>query len=106
MKSISHFIIAIVELAEAEGRDLRASVRTEAHRLRAALVTLTIALAILLVSVPLFAAGAFLLIAGFMWWLESQVSKPLAAVLAGMAFLLLGGSCVLLSRSLAKARVE
>jgi hypothetical protein len=104
MKAISQFVISIFELVEAEGRDLRAAARTEGRDLRLVLVNLALALGILLVTVSLFLAGAGLIIAGLLWWLETQVPRSLAAAITGLVAISLGVGCLLLFRSLTKAK--
>jgi hypothetical protein len=104
MHSLAQFVISVFELAEAEGRDLRALVRAEARDFRTVLASLGIAIATLLVSVSLFVLGAGLLVAGLLWWLETQVSRPQAAGLAGLAVVALGFASLFLARSLTKAR--
>jgi hypothetical protein len=106
MRALSQLVISIFELAEAEGRDLRTAVRAEARDLRTTIVDLAMAIAILLLSIPLFTAGAWLIVAGLMLWLETQVSRPMAAVLTGIAVTALGAVCLLVFRLRTKARSQ
>lgn len=104
MKVISQFVVHVFDLIEAEGRALLTVVRGETLRLRDAAADLATGLAFLLVSIPLFVAGFLLLAAGLMWWLETLVSRPLAAALTGGAILCLGGVCMMCFRALAGRR--
>ncbi len=105
MSAISQFVISVFELAEAEGRDLRTTVRAEARDLRTVVVNLATASAVLLLSVPLLVAGAGLMTAGLMWWLESQLNRPLAAAITGLVVSALGLGCLFLFRTLTTTRV-
>lgn len=100
MKAISQFVVSVFDLIEAEGRSFRAVARAEARSAYAALVEAAMALTFVLVSVPLFVAGACLLAAGLMWWLETQVSRPAAAAITGVVVLALAASCLFVVRSL------
>ena len=100
MKAISQFVVRVFDLIEAEGRDLRSVLRVEADRVHATLSHLAVGIAILLISVPLILAGLYLLAAGMLWWLETVVSRPVAAALAGLALLVAGISCFVLSKLL------
>lgn len=100
MKVVSQFVISIFDLIEAEGRALRTVARTEARQAHSALVNLAMGVTFLFVAVPLFVAGAWLLAAGLMWWLETQVSRPLAATITGLVVLMLAVGCLALFRSL------
>lgn len=100
MKAISQFVVGVFDLIEAEGRALRAVARTEARTAYSVLVSTAMALTFLLVSVPLFVAGAWLLAAGLMWWLETQISRPAAAALTGVVVLAVAASCLLVVRSM------
>jgi hypothetical protein len=104
MKAISDFVISVFELAEAEGRDLRTSVRVEAGAARAAVIRLSVALAVLVVGALLLGGGAWLMLSGLHLWLETQVSRPLAAVLAGLSVFGVGVGCLVLFRSMIKRR--
>lgn len=102
MKAISDFVISVFELAEAEGRDLRTSVRVEARAARAAVISLSLALAVLGLAVLLLVGGSWLMVSGFHLWLETQVSRPLAAVLAGLSVFGFGVGGLVLFRSFIK----
>jgi hypothetical protein len=102
MKMLSDFVISVFELAEAEGRDLRTTVRTEAAALRAEILCLSLAIGVLAFAVLLFTGAAGLIVFGLLLWLESQVSRPLAAVLAGLGAFVLGIGCVVLFRLLTR----
>lgn len=104
MKAISEFIISVFNMAEAEGRDLRASIRGEASAFRAAVVSLALALAVLILAVLCLAGGAWLVVFGFHLWLESQVPRPLAAALAGLSVVIIGVGGLVLCRSMTSAR--
>jgi len=95
VKSISQFIVHVFDLVEAEGRCLRETIRGEAHRAQAAAAGLAMGAVFLVVSIPLLVAGIGLLAAGLMWWLETQVTRPLAACLTGLVILLVAGACLL-----------
>jgi hypothetical protein len=94
LQPISEFIVRVVELLEAEGRTLRSAVAGEAARAHSAVVNLATGMAFLLVALPMIVGGLSLLAVGLMWWLETQVSRPLAAVLTGLACLAVGGGCL------------
>ena len=102
MKSISQFVVSVMNLVEAEGRELRTVVRGEARDFHDAYVKIAMGTAFLFVAVPLLIAGVALVATGFMWWLETQVTKPLAAVFTGAATCLLGFICLFVFRALAK----
>jgi hypothetical protein len=91
VKAISEFVVHATDLLEAEGRALLTVVQGEARRARAVGLSLVVALAFLVVAIPLALAGLWLLGAGLMWWLESEVSRPLAAGLTGVATLSVAG---------------
>jgi glucan phosphoethanolaminetransferase (alkaline phosphatase superfamily) len=94
VKAISQFVVHVFDLIEAEGATILAVVRGEARRVHAAATNMALGVAILLISVPLFIAGFGLLAAGLMWWLETQVSRPLAAGLTGFVILALAAGCL------------
>lgn len=94
MKAISQFVVQVFDLMEAEGSALLTVVRGEARRVQTTATNMAMGVAFLLVSVPLFVAGFWMLAAGLMWWLETQVSRPLAAGLTGLAILAVGGGCL------------
>lgn len=100
MKAISQLVVRVIDLIEAEGRDLRTVLRVEAGRVHVGLAHLAVGIAILLISVPLILAGLCLLAAGMMWWLETILSRPAAAALAGGALLGVGIACFVCSRIL------
>jgi hypothetical protein len=93
-QAVSEFIVRVVELIEAEGRTLRSAVAGEAGRAHSALVNFATGLAFLLVAVPMLVGGAGLLAVGLMWWLETQVSRPVAAAMTGLACLAVGTGCL------------
>lgn len=95
MKAISQFVVHLCDLVEAEGRVLLTVGREEARRVKDAAADLALGAALLLVAVPLLVAGFSLLAAALMWWLESLVSRPLAACLTGLAVLSGGGAGIL-----------
>lgn len=105
MKAISQFVIHVVDLLEAEGSALRAAVRVEARRAQTSVTNMAAGAAFLLVSVPLLVGGFWLVAAGLMWWLETQVSRPLAACLTGLAVLAVGGGCLIGFKVLAGRRL-
>lgn len=102
MKALSQLVIAVFELAEAEGRDLRASVRIEARAARTALIHFSLALAVLVLAVLLLAGGAWLMVSGLHLFLQTQVSRPLAAALAGLSGVATGGGCIALYRMMTR----
>ncbi len=102
MKLLSDFVISVFELAEAEGRDLRTSVRTEAAAFRAEVLCLLLSIGVLALAVLLFTGGAWLMVYGLHLWLETQVSRPAAAALAGLVALLLAAGCVVLFWSMTR----
>ncbi|MEK6703469.1 MAG: hypothetical protein AABZ53_14510 [Planctomycetota bacterium] len=104
MKVISQFVVHVFDLIEAEGRALLSVVREEASRARARASSMAVGVTFLIVSIPLLVAGALLMAAGLMWWLETQVGRPLAAALTGALILGLGGACLLGFRALAGSR--
>lgn len=106
MKAISQFVISIFDLAEAEGRELRTAVRAEARDLREVSVNLALALGVLIVTIALVLVGAAFIVAGLMWWLETQVPRSLAAAITGVFALALGGGAFLLFKSLTKAKTS
>lgn len=93
MKAIAQLVVGVANLVEAEGRSLLTIVRNEARSARASAANLAQGFALLLIAVPLLIAGVGLLGAGLMWWLETQVSRPLAACLTGLAVIGVGGVC-------------
>ncbi len=105
MKAISEFVVHASELLEAEGRTLRAVVRGEGHRLHAVGLTLAMAAVVLLMAIPLALSGLWLIGAGLMWWLESEMSRPLAAGITGLAALCVAGALVGCGAVLARKRV-
>lgn len=94
MKVISQFVVRAFDLIEAEGRCLRAAIRNEARRAQAVAASLAIALSFLVAAVPLLIAGVGLVAVGLMWWLETEVSRPLAALLTGAALLVVASGCL------------
>jgi len=115
MKVISQFVISIFELIEAEGRglrtalraegrDLHTALRAEARDLRSVVVDLAIGIALLLAAMLLFMAGVGFMVVGLMWWLETHMPSSLAAVITGLVIFALGLVCLLLFRSLTKAK--
>lgn len=101
MKAISEFVVHIADLLEAEGNSLLTVVRGEARRAHTSATNLAMGIAVLLVAVPLFVGGFWLLAAGLMWWLETQVSRPLAACLTGVVVLAAGCICLFGFKALA-----
>ncbi len=95
MKAISQFVVHVFDLIEAEGAALRTIVRAEARRVQMATTNVALGVAFLLISIPLIVAGAGLIAAGLMWWLETQVSRPLAASLTGLIVIGVGISSLL-----------
>jgi hypothetical protein len=94
VKAISQLVVHVFDLLEAEGRCLRAAIRVEARRAQAVAASLAMALSFLLVAVPLLIAGVGLVAAGLMWWLETEMSRPLAAMLTGVVVLAIGSGCL------------
>ncbi len=94
MKVISEFVVHVFDLIEAEGRSLLTVVRGEARHVRHTATDIAVGVTFLLVAVPLLIAGAGLLAAGLMWWLETLVGRPLAAGLTGLAVLGAAGACL------------
>lgn len=104
MKAISQFVVHVFDLIEAEGAAFRAAVRSEAQRARETSADVATGFALLLTSVPLLLAGFGLLAAGMMWWLETILTRPLAAGITGLAVLLVGGALLLTFRIIARKR--
>ena len=102
MKAISQFVVHVFDLIEAEGGVLRAVVRGEARRARSGATTLAVTLAVLAVSVAFGVVGCWLLGSGLLWWLQTQVSRPLAAALTGLVVLATGAACFAGFRALAR----
>lgn len=95
MKEISQLVVRVFDLIEAEGRVLLAVGREEARQVHGAVNNIAVSLTCLMISIPLFVAGFSLLAIGLMWWLETQVTRPLAAVLTGFAVLAFASSWLL-----------
>jgi divalent metal cation (Fe/Co/Zn/Cd) transporter len=95
VKEISQFVVRVFDLIEAEGRVLLEVGREEARRVHSAVNSMAVGATCLLISIPLFIAGISLLGIGLMWWLETQVTRPLAAVLTGFMFLAVASSLLL-----------
>lgn len=115
MKAISQFVISVFELIEAEGRNLRTALRTEGRELHAALraeardlrsvvIDFAMAIGLLLVTISLLLAGIGFMVVGLMWWLETLMSRPLAAVITGLVTASLGVGCLMLFKSLTKVK--
>ncbi len=102
MKAISQLVVHVFELVEAGGGALRANVRNEMYRASLAVTDLVYSGAFLIVAIPLCIAGVLLVGAGFMWWLETQVSKPLAALLTGFVLLIASAVFVMIARKIAR----
>ncbi|MFN0010628.1 MAG: hypothetical protein ACKVS8_03185 [Phycisphaerales bacterium] len=94
MKAISQFVVQVFDLIEAEGGALLTVVRGEARRAHTAATNMAMGVAFLLISIPLAVAGLCLAAAGLMWWLETLVGRPLAAVLTGFVILGAGAACL------------
>ncbi|MCC5830936.1 MAG: hypothetical protein JJU36_15935 [Phycisphaeraceae bacterium] len=92
MKAIAQFIVRVFDLIEAEGEVLRTVGREEGHRAHGIVARLAVGATCLLVSIPIFIAGFALLAAALMWWLQTMVSRPMAAGLTGLAVLAIGAS--------------
>ncbi len=94
MKAISQLLVHVFDLIEAEGNSLRTVIRQEARCARSAAASLVMGFALLLISIPLMIGGFLLLAAALMWWLETQIGRPLAALLAGLLMLAIGAGCI------------
>lgn len=94
MKAISQFVVNVFDLIEAEGRTLQSVVRSEARRVQTTATNMALGFALLVASLVLSLAGLWLLGAGLMWWLETQVTRPLAAFITGLAILGAGACCL------------
>lgn len=105
MKAVSQFVVHVFDLLEAEGGALRRAVRDEAGRASRSAANLFLGLAALVVAVPLAVVGVGLIAAGLMWWLESEVGRPLAAALTGVAVIVAAAICVAWFRAVV-ARVQ
>lgn len=103
MRSLARLIIAAAELAEAEGRDLRAALRGEAARARSAMLHIAAALAVLLVAVPLLIGGLWLMALGLLAFLEMRLGGPLAMVTSGGVVVLVGMALLLKFRSMERS---
>lgn len=100
MKAISELVVHVFDLMEAEGRGLLTVVRGEAKRAQSAASNMAMGLAFLTVAVPLLIGGLALMAAGLMWWLETQVARPMAACLTGLAIITGAFSCIWLFKLL------
>lgn len=105
MKAVSQFVVHVFDLLEAEGGALRKAVRDEAGRASRSVANFLLGVAALVVAVPLTVGGVGLVSAGLMWWLESEVGRPLAAVLTGAAVIVAAAVCVAWFRAVV-ARVQ
>lgn len=94
MRTIAQFVVRVFDLFEAEGRTLLTVVRAESRRMHSTVTNMAMGVAFLLISVPLGVAGVWLSAAGLMCWLETQVTRPLAAGLTGLAILAVGAACL------------
>jgi hypothetical protein len=104
VKAIAQLVVHIVDLLEAEGRSLLQVVQREGRQVRHSMISLSIALSLLLIMIPLVVAGFGLVAAGLLWWLETMVQRPLAAALTGTVLLGAGGACMASFVLMAKRR--
>jgi hypothetical protein len=95
VKEISQFVVRVFDLIEAEGRTLLKVGREEARQVHSAVNGMALGATYLLISIPLFLAGFSLLAIGLMWWLETVVSRPLAAALTGLVLLVFASAWLL-----------
>jgi hypothetical protein len=103
VRALSQLVIAVVELAEAEGRDLRAALRGEAARARSAFLHAAAAVAVLFVTVPLIVGGLWLMAMGLVAFLEVRLGEPLALMTSGGVVVLVGVGCLLKFRSMERS---
>lgn len=94
MKAISQLVVNVFDLIEAEGRTLQSVVRGEARRVQTTATNMAFGLALLVMSLVLALAGLWLLAAGLMGWLETQVTRPLAASITGLVILGAAAGCL------------
>lgn len=93
MKAISQFVVRLVDLLEAEGRAAMSVARSEARHVRRMAAHLALGVAVLCIAVPLCLGSVWLLTTGLRGWLETEVSRPLAAGLSGLVLLAVGAAC-------------
>jgi hypothetical protein len=98
VKAISQFIVHVFDLIEAEGGAFRAAVRDEGASAREGAMRVASSFAVLLISVPVFISGVWMMGAGLMWWLETQVSRPLSAFITGLTLIIAGAFILFVSR--------
>lgn len=98
MKSLAELIVAIADLAEAEGRSFVAVARQEGAKLHEITRSLAVGLIVLIVAVPLLSIGACLVAIGIALWLEGHLGRPAAAMITGAVALAAGGTCIWLFR--------
>jgi len=103
VKSLAELIVAIADLAEAEGRSFVTVARQEGSKLREITRSLAVGLVVLVVAVPLLSIGACLVAIGIALWLEGHLGRPVAATLTGIIALAAGEACIWLLRRM-KAR--
>lgn len=104
MKALSDFVVRCFDLIEAEGSSLRTAVRTEARRAQNSAAGIVMASVVLVVALSLCGAGVWLMGSGLLWWLQTQMSRPLAASLTGMVALVIGIVFLVYSKVLAGRR--
>lgn len=100
MKSLAELIVAVANLAEAEGRSFVTAARQEGAKLHEILRSLAVGLVVLIVAVPLLSIGACLVAAGIALWLEGPLGWPAAATITGIIALAAGGACVWIFRQM------
>lgn len=94
MKSLAELIVAVADLAEAEGRSFVAVARQEGGKLHEIIRSLAVGIVVLVVAVPLLSIGACLVAIGIALWLEGALGRPAAAIITGVFALAAGGACV------------
>jgi len=90
VRAISQFVVNVCDLFEAEGRSLRAVIRGEATRARAATTSMAFGLLLALIAVPIVVGGVGLLAVSLLWALERPLGLPLAAAITGGALVAAG----------------
>jgi uncharacterized membrane protein YqjE len=105
MKALSQFVVHVFDLVEAEGRSFRSALRGETERARSSLASLALAVAFLIVSVPLLVTGIWVLAAGILLWLEPHLTRPPATVVTALLLLAAAAACLWCFRVLSSRQV-
>lgn len=90
MKRFAELLVRTADLAEAEGRAVMDTLRTEGRWLRGYFARLGVSLICLLGAAVLLVAGLVLLGVAEFTYLQEHVGRPAAAALTGLTLILLG----------------